>query len=29
MQAALAAVTPQNGLADMHHGMAEPGSGEP
>jgi short-subunit dehydrogenase len=28
MQAAMAAVTPQSGLAEMHRGMAEPGSGK-
>jgi short-subunit dehydrogenase len=28
MQAAVAAVTPQSRLAEMHRGMAEPGSGE-
>ncbi len=29
VQAAMAAVTPQSQLAEMHRGMAEPGSGEP
>jgi len=28
VQAAMAAVTPQSGLAEMHRGMAEPGSGQ-
>jgi short-subunit dehydrogenase len=28
VQAAMAAVTPQTGLAEMHRGMAEPGSGQ-
>ena len=28
MQAAAAAITPQSGLAEMHRGMAEPGSGQ-
>jgi len=28
MQAAMSAVTPQSGLAEMHRGMAEPGSGQ-
>jgi short-subunit dehydrogenase len=29
LQAAVAAVTPQSQLAEMHRGMAEPGSGQP
>jgi short-subunit dehydrogenase len=28
VQAAMSAVTPQSALAEMHRGMAEPGSGE-
>ena len=28
VQAAIAAVTPQGVLAEMHRGMAEPGTGE-
>jgi short-subunit dehydrogenase len=28
LQAAMSAVTPQSGLAEMHRGMAEPGSGQ-